>query len=109
MSRVVVVAAALLISAACATSQPHSNAVRLKDYTDKDGMVAGVVDLNDPDLLLLCGVETPTGTHIGRKICRSEGQLVLIHQHTQDWLRQVHASVNTGNALSSNGRASIAQ
>jgi hypothetical protein len=108
MSRVVV-AALLLLSAACATSNSHYNAVRLKDYTDKDGMVAGVVDLNDPDLLLLCGVETPTGTHIGRKICRSEGQLALIHQHTQDWLREVHGGVNTGNAVSSNGRAFIAQ
>jgi len=108
MSRVVV-AAALLLSAACATSRPHSSAVRLKDYTDKDGIVAGVVDLNDPDAVLLCGVETPTGTHIGRKICRSEAQLALIHHHTQDWLREVHGTVNVGNALSSNGRASMAQ
>src|SRR4051794_21608848 len=103
MSRIVV-AATLLLSAACATSNPPYNTVRLKDYTDKDGIVASVVDLNDPDALLLCGVETPTGTHIAFKICRSEGQAALIHQHTQDWLRHVHARVNTGNALSSNGR-----
>jgi hypothetical protein len=106
MSRIFV-AGALLLAAACAGSSPHVSSVssvRLKDHTEKDGYVAGVVDTMNPEELLLCGMETTTGTHIAKRICRSEGQLALVHQHTQDWLRQLHPTVGTGNAVSSNGR-----
>jgi hypothetical protein len=100
----IVAAMALLLATACASSNPHVSAVRLKDHTEKHGFVAGVVDTMNPDDLLLCGLETPTGTHIAKKICRSEAQLALVHQHTQDWLRQLHPTVGAGNAVSSNGR-----
>jgi len=108
MSRILAVAA-LLVAAACAsTTNPHYSVVRLKDYSEKDGLVSGVLDLTDPNVVLLCGMETPTGTHVAKRICRSEAQLALIHQHTQDWLHQVRSGVNTGNAVSSNGRAFVA-
>jgi hypothetical protein len=108
MSRTIALAALLLAAACASTSTPHYATVLLKDYTEKDGYVAGVLDLNDPNVVLLCGMETPTGTHVAKRICRSEAQLALIHQHTQDWLREVRSGVNTGNAVSSNGRAFVA-
>lgn len=78
--------------AAVVVAQPaFRRAVQLKDYTPADGVLAAIVETMDPEDTLLCGMETPTGTHIAMRICRSELQLAILHQHTQEWLRKTRS------------------
>ena len=101
------IAAGLLLSlAACAgpnSQLPHM--VRVVDYTDKEGTVVGRVEMVRADDTLLCGMETPTGTHIARRICRFQLETALMQQRTQDMIRSIRAANITGYGRESGGRA----
>jgi hypothetical protein len=86
--------AALLLAAACA-SVPTAYTVRLKDYTEEDGVVAGELDETNPEELLVCRMEAPAGTRVAQRICRAEQQLAFSHQSSQEWLRSLRRG-NTG-------------
>jgi len=79
---------ALLALAACAGPNTHmEHTIRIVDYTDKDGQVVGSAETVNLDDSLVCGVETPTGTHISKRVCRFANETAFLRQRTQDMLR----------------------
>lgn len=101
-----IAAGLLLLAAACAGPATHqTHVVRVVDYTDKEGIVVGTVESVGIDDTLLCGIETPTGTHIARRICRFALESSFLQQRTQDMLRATRGPGASGYTRESGGRA----
>jgi hypothetical protein len=88
------IAALLLLTAGCA-SVSTAYTVRAKDYSEQDGALADEVQGTDPEEILVCRMEAPTGTRVARRICRKDDELALVHQSSQEWLRSLRRG-NTG-------------
>jgi len=94
-------ASLLLLTFACA-STPTAYTVRVKDYTAADGALAEEVRTTNPDEILVCRMEAPTGTRVARRICRQDDELALAHQSSQEWLRSLRRG-NTGGPYKNTG------
>jgi hypothetical protein len=88
------IAALFLLPAACA-SVSTAYTVRAKDYSERDGALAEEVAATNPEDVLVCRMEAPTGTRVARRICRNDDQLAVVHQSSQEWLRSLRRG-NTG-------------
>jgi len=47
------------------------------NYSEKDGIVVGNAYTVLPDDILLCTEETPTGSHVSRRVCRFEQESLI--------------------------------
>lgn len=95
MSRAIA-ATVVVLAAACAGPNSHvARLVRVVDHTDRDGLVVGTVETVYAEDSLNCAVETPTGTHIAKRICRFEVESAFLRQRTQDMMHALRGSAST--------------
>ena len=81
-------AVALLLLAACAAPYHGVRMVKAANYQPGDGMLVGNAGAIDPDDMLVCTEETPTGTHITKRLCRFEQESEFLRQETRELLRR---------------------
>lgn len=99
-------AVALLLLAACAGPYHGPRTVRVVNYSDKDGIVVGNAYTVLPDDTLLCTEETPTGTHVSRRVCRFEQESLMLREQTHEVLRRAMTGGSTRSALAAESGAS---
>jgi len=101
MSKGMIAAPLLLLAVACASTST-AYTVRVKDYSGRDGALAEEVDTTNPEELLVCRMEAPTGTRVARRICRQDDELAVSRKASQEWLSSLRRG-NTGGPYKNTG------
>jgi len=96
-------AMALLLLASCAAPYHGVRTVKVVDYRPGDGMLVGNAGAIDPDDRLLCAEETPTGSHITKRLCRSEQESSTLREESHEMLRRAMSSNSTRSATAADG------
>lgn len=94
---------AVLLLAACAAPYHGARMVRVVNYQPNDGMLVGNAGAIDPDDKLLCGEETPTGSHITKRLCRFEQESASLREETHEMLRRAMSGGSTRSAAAAEG------
>jgi len=94
---------ALLLLAACAAPYHGTRMIKIVDYQPGDGMLVGNAGAIDPDDKLLCAEETPTGSHITKRLCRFEQESASLREETHEMLRRAMSSGSTRSAQAAEG------
>jgi hypothetical protein len=96
-------AIALLLLAACAAPYHGTKMVKVVNYQRGDGMLVGNAGAIDPDDRLLCAEETPTGSHITKRLCRFEQESAALREESHEMLRRAMSSNSTRSATAADG------
>lgn len=94
---------ALLLLAACAAPYHGARMVKIVNYQRGDGMLVGNAGAIVADDKLLCAEETPTGSHITKRLCRFEQESAALREETHELLRRAMSSGSTRSAEAAEG------